>query len=92
MKHLRKFESFENIQSYKDILLKNGYTDNGSWFKKETQDNIHYAWIWKSSDSMKMVGYKKEDGKEYGERIYFVSPDDKMNFDILQDLINNNVK
>lgn len=38
-----------------------------------------------------MVGYKKEEGKEYGERIYFISPEDEMNVNILQDIITNNV-
>jgi hypothetical protein len=91
VKNFGQFLNENKTLSYKDILLKNEYSDNGRWFKKETDDNIHYAWIWKSSNSMKMVGYKKEEGKEYGEKLYFVSPDDEMNVNILQDFINNNV-
>ena len=101
---VKKFKQFlnENIKlSYEDILIKNGYSGNGRWFKKETGDNIHYAWIWKSSNSMKMVGYKKNKDVEVinlntdedinGEKIYFVSPDNEMNVSILQKFISDNV-
>src|SRR3990167_8613618 len=92
-----------NIPSqYEATLLKNGYTKGGiSWFTKRTNDNIHFAWIWKSSNSMKMVGYKKNNDIEainlntdeeiYGEKQYFVSPSDKMDNTILQDFITKNV-
>lgn len=97
MKYLNTFneinENSTDVSLYKEILIKNGYTNNSDrWFKKETKDNIHYAWIWKSKNSMKMVGYKKEEGKEYGEKLYFVSPNDEMNDKILQDFISQNVK
>jgi hypothetical protein len=100
VKNFGQFLNENKTLSYKDILLKNGYSDNGRWFKKETDDYIHYAWIWKSSNSMKMVGYKKKDEigvnlntdeDIYGEKVYFVSPTDEMNVEILQDFITNNV-
>jgi hypothetical protein len=50
---------------------------------------------------MKMVGYNKNKDVEginlntdedvYGEKIYFISPTDEMNVEILQDFITNNV-
>lgn len=101
-KQIKNFGQFLNENkalSYKDILLKNGYSDNGRWFKKETDNYIHYAWIWKSSNSMKMVGYKKNDELSvnlntdiYGEKVYFVSPTDEMNVEILQNFIIENIK
>lgn len=91
IKNFGQFLNENKTLSYKDILLKNGYSDNGSWFYKETADNKHYAWIWKSSNSMKMVGYKKEEGVVYGEKVYFVSPTDEMNVEILQKFITDNV-
>ena len=60
VKNFGQFLNENKTLSYKDILLENGYFDNGSWFYKETEDNKHYAWIWKSLNSMKMVGYKKK--------------------------------
>jgi erythromycin esterase-like protein len=81
--------------TYKSILVNNGYIKSGKgWLKKESENYIHFAWLWNSKNSMKMVGYRKDENGKYDyddSRIYFVSPNDEMDNSILENIIKNKV-
>ena len=85
------YKTFIMAENYRDILLKNGYRnmDLDTTFELTTKNgHKHYAWLW-SNSKIKMVGYESYINGKYGKELYYVSPNDDMDNEKIEQLLSN---